>query len=1251
MNQTEQYQYLLDDSYNIISKIDQSFKCIIQNSYSDELCADSIKKIDKHYNAVIQKPAKLVCDQIFHGEFADEIASNYLYAAVYLYFIYQVIDEKFNRYSEQVNSLKRYITEFIAQIPLASKDNFLGYHEKDTDETEFEFILGELINEHSNNLNIRSNYEMEQYCTFRILANYCKYINNKFKLYKRVNDAILSNNNPSHWIDTLKISAYVHMLRKGEEGLLLDRNVKNKLQAYNLETAVIHLATQHLACKSSIDVSFRIFRNEADQHFTTLLHTHNRILRSFPSISFLLYKSISKMTYHKCKSYFIETINPPKPFDDNDKKFQVYSTQELEKYSFTDFKGLWAQIRIQKMMFFALSNFADEATIKSVLEKGTWYQPETQKNILNNALSSKNIPEIEKSFDFSEFNNEGFSATETALNMLYNLARFNDSKSSLDIIQQINFIDEQRSKLFLYQDIKPTDRPLDKDKPKNNAEKPRWFNQFCPASRDNLKTEIRTMAKIDCGFPLPVQVQLFPTYNKKIFARKQNCKLFLETDTACDLPHDIFYRNRYKNMLQTRYIYPARNMATHYSKYTPTESLLEEKNFDDLTNFLYDTKSRLEKEQELRNLKDELKYHRLVQSAYAHAWPCLKNNFNTLIEKLSTAIKSSDYTGKMKEADIKKIGVLETSREILDILYEIQENYKKEDDFSEKLAETIQHFEKHHPDIYCLLKDIISQKEYVGSLNNQQLNKMNESLSPLTRCDNMYYTLSDIRKDYSIGNDLAKELDLYIADYKRYAIVVPKEDTKLLIKLFQQTESFFIQHKETLIKTVNEAFKNKDYEKANQSRSFLQEYINFTKDIKEDLRAVFWKIGHSFYDKTAAFSETEKEIILDVLNKVFISINNLPLSKHIKNDIAAYDAKKIYESIFLILSVQRYFVQATGLNLSDIHDQIRDFIPLYTIRIILKTADKIKDILTSSDFNSTNDLDIFDSNKMQKLIDQRYFDKFIAMQTKMEQSIDQNILFYYSKDHEHNVDLFHDKKKKEEHLKSVYQSKICDLKKLIKEQSVDKLTRALKYIERLELPTIQFENPNPKYYNDYLKFIEKINKECIDIRNDEIQLLAKKIHEGIYAKKKEAALKYDKNSFKIFKEDETYSSFLIKQAKDLLLETIKCCTSSIKVQNELRKNEQIFINKKGMLGLNKNDELSDDIHYTEDFKGRVGQFLNSIFGISNICLATEKKDLDSIHYSDIKEIDVSFFDQYNKLILLYLVRVSVELAHVKKIKI
>ena len=88
-----------------------------------------------------------------------------------------------------------------------------------------------------------------------------------------------------------------------------------------------------------------------------------------------------------------------------------------------------------------------------------------------------------------------------------------------------------------------------------------------------------------------------------------------------------------------------------------------------------------------------------------------------------------------------------------------------------------------------------------------------------------------------------------------------------------------------------------------------------------------------------------------------------------------------------------------------------------------------------------------------------------------------------------------------------------------------------------------------------------------------------------------------------------------------------------------------------MLGLNKNDELSDDIHYTEDFKGRVGQFLNSIFGISNICLATEKKNLDSIHYSDIKEIDVSFFDQYNKLILLYLVRVSVELAHVKKIKI
>ena len=717
MNQEEQYQNLLDDSYNIIHRIDQSFLMAIQPCYSDETRTDAIKRINNYYNAIIQKPAKCICTQTFDKTSASEISSNYFYAAAYLYFIYKILNEKIYIHSKQIDSLTCYIKEFIAQIPEATKIEITKKHKSNSFgnepvETEFESILGDLINGHSGYLNFHSNYEMRKCHPFRVLANYCKYSDSKAKLYKKINDAILSGEDLGLWIGSLKIAAYIHMPQDNEL-TSNDKKTAHKLQIYGLETAIIFLSQKLLDSEDFLNISFYppfITKESTETYVRTLFYTHNSILRKYPSISFLLYKSISKMTYHKYKSFFIERINLPKAFDENE-KFQCYSTQELEKYSFVDFKGYWAQTRIQKMMFFAISDYADAKATKSAIEKGIWYQPETQKKILNDILASKNIPKVNQNFDFSQFNNVAFPATETALNMLYNLARFNDSQSSLDIIQQINFIDEQRSRLFHYQKIKPTGKPLDKDKPQNNAEKPKYFNQFCPASRDNLEKEIKTMANIDCGFPLPVQVQLFPTFNENVFARKQKCKLFLETDTACNLPHDVFYRNRYKNMLQTRYIYPARNMATHYSKYTSTERLLEEKNFDDLTNFLYDVKSRLEKEQELRKLKDTLKHYELASPNYGHSWPCLKSSFDELIEKLSAAIKRPEYTGKLRKEDVQKISVLETSREILEILYEVQANYKKKDAFSEELVKTIQYFETNHPDIYCLLKDIINQKE------------------------------------------------------------------------------------------------------------------------------------------------------------------------------------------------------------------------------------------------------------------------------------------------------------------------------------------------------------------------------------------------------------------------------------------------------------------------------------------------------------------------------------------------------------
>ena len=58
--------------------------------------------------------------------------------------------------------------------------------------------------------------------------------------------------------------------------------------------------------------------------------------------------------------------------------------------------------------------------------------------------------------------------------------------------------------------------------------------------------------------------------------------------------------------------------------------------------------------------------------------------------------------------------------------------------------------------------------------------------------------------------------------------------------------------------------------------------------------------------------------------------------------------------------------------------------------------------------------------------------------------------------------------------------------------------------------------------------------------------------------------------------------------------------------------------------------------------------------VDNICTISDQKPLakcDDVSYNDIVERNVHFFDQYSGLIILYLIRVTVELAHVKKIEI
>lgn len=1265
MDQAEQYQNLLDESYSIIFEIDQY---ILNDWYWPR--EDSFKKINEYYNFVMQKKSEFHFkeDNKWKEYKADELTSNYFLATLYLYFIYKIFNERLGGHTKQVKNLAQKIIAYTSKIPeetisnISERNHFLlGEFEKIKNDITF------IIENYYVFTNATSYFKTTRFKNFSILANYCKYSEKKQILYKKINDAIISNKDSDIWLNTLSLSAYIH--KTPEKNFFPSDEIKETItrnKVYNIEKNVLSLAEQILDCKNiqHFDAYNWQARNESSDSFekknkkllNILLSLDSRVHGKWPCISFLLYKAIAKMPYHKCKEFFTESTLSSRKNDDNIMNFRS-TLQDLEKYSSTEFKGVWAQTRIQNMMFFAIADFSDdEYTIKEALDNGTWSTPETQKSLLNDILSKNKIPPIEKSLDISQWNDEAFSATETALNLLYNTIHYNESKFSSGLIQQINFVDEQRSRLFHYQDVKPTDRPIEKDKPKSNAEKPKYFNQFCQQSRDNLETEIETMSKIDCGFQLPLQAHILPTYNQKIFVRQQNCKLFLETDTACNLPQEDFYRNRYKNMLHTRYIYPARNMHTHYSKYVPTENLLDEQNFDNLILFEYDIKTRLQKEQQLRALKKDIDDYS-IRTHFLNSFSiCLKNSFNELRDFLFTIVKSPEYNGNQKEDDVKKLDSFESSKEFLDILYEIQENYPKDGEIGKKISDYIRYFEAHHPDLYCLLKDIVSQKEYSGNINNHLLEKMTHSCHPSLLFYQLYYTLSDIRKDYHANDALAKELDEEIVNCKKSAIIIPKDNTEQLLKSFKEVELFFSKNRDAYVKAINEALGQNDFKKSYDYTLFLQHYLESMKIINQEIKEVFRRAHFYLYKEFKhpqgnAISEDAKKIILNTLESVFAKLVDHPLTLELEHCINSNNLKGIDSFICVILKAHRVFSFSTNLHLSETIEFIKNQRNLNHVKIIKETADKIKVILCS--FGApAQDLAIYDSSKLQEFIEKRNFSDFISSEEQMMQIIDKYILFHYKKD-DYSSDLFfRNVETPIEHIVNICYNRIDTLQKLIKEKKIDELKRLINHIYYKDLPNIQIDQNRYKYYKEYLDFLDKLDGKCKNIQNNEMHLSIEKVHNKVAEIRKDVETPYHKDSIKIFEQDEIYSSFLINESIDFLLNTIKYCTRSQKICEELK--NKVLLNSDGRLGLTLNAELSKDIYYPEIFKKNLRLFLNTIFGVDNICTISAQKSLvecDNVNYKDLVEENVHFFDQYSGLIILYLIRVTVELAHVKKIEI
>lgn len=315
------------------------------------------------------------------------------------------------------------------------------------------------------------------------------------------------------------------------------------------------------------------------------------IQEKYPSVSFLFYWSIHSLNYSEFKSLFLEKKNQPQEFsdlEDGQRYTKISEYKELQKIDFLSYGKDGKTLLLQKIFFFAVADmqknpheghlFDNQVSllVKEALQDGCWCNPAKQKEIFNKILETSDIVPFEGSLNYKELGEYGFSRTETAVNLIFNIAQYACDNNTNGIVQQINHIDELKDRRFKYHNEN--------------------YNNATDDEKTLFKEESQMMQSIDDGFLLKNFCQTFPTRQHESHTRDMVCKLFKETDvSSVPIGNDYDrYRTLHRSMLSTVYLYSARNMTVHYAEFSQTKKLLDEKNCRDLLKILFDLKERIE---------------------------------------------------------------------------------------------------------------------------------------------------------------------------------------------------------------------------------------------------------------------------------------------------------------------------------------------------------------------------------------------------------------------------------------------------------------------------------------------------------------------------------------------------------------------------------------------------------------------------------------------------------------------------------
>ena len=311
--------------------------------------------------------------------------------------------------------------------------------------------------------------------------------------------------------------------------------------------------------------------------FKKSIHQNISGLKSKPGFVFCLYWMIHFMNEHDFNEVFLEE---EKTIDSTDTyciengiipvKERHYEQNSLEI--------------LQMLLFFVLFDLSSKfetgyyekkfalAPLMETIKNGTWYNKKVLIDIYNRLGQEININTELAKMPIDFVHND--KTTKSMVLLVYNLSKFLRQDTRW-LVNEVSYIKELQNELLHI----PEHKKLREDQ--KNEELSDTKETKISRNQDELQ-------KVDSGFKILSFMQKIPSFQNLVLSRELTVKIFIDSDVNTLCSDNKFFRNQYRSLIQAKYAYFDRHMATHYAAFKRVEGLFDTRNFPDILTALYD---------------------------------------------------------------------------------------------------------------------------------------------------------------------------------------------------------------------------------------------------------------------------------------------------------------------------------------------------------------------------------------------------------------------------------------------------------------------------------------------------------------------------------------------------------------------------------------------------------------------------------------------------------------------------------------